>query len=185
MRLESSEQLELGFESRHIPAVEEVTSKFVEILHSAATDPDVALSSAVPDAEYRSTFLKLTRNLAPTGKTYSELEIRSPLRPEVGSVVFSADDRRVINETIKKHVPAVEPTGGNDIALTGILRAVHLDQDWIELTVRDPAEKHVKIERAGEVIDDVVGPMNNRPVQVDATRTATGKLLFKDIQPVE
>jgi type I restriction-modification system DNA methylase subunit len=185
VRLESPEQLELGYEARHIPAVEEVTGKFVEILNSAATDPDEALASAVPNPEYRSAFLKLARNLAPSGKTYAELEIRSQLRPEVGSVVFSADDRKIINQTIKKSMPAVESTEGADVTLTGILRAVHLDQDWIEVTVREPAEEHIKIEGAGEAIDDVVGPMMNRPVQVDATRTATGRLLFKDIQPIE
>ena len=177
--------MELGLEARHIPAVEEVTGKFVEILNSAATDPDEALASTVPNPEYRSAFLKLTRNLAPSGKTYAELEIRSQLRPDVGSVVFSADDRKLINQTIKKAIPAVESTEGTDTTFTGILRAVHLDQDWIEVTVRDPTEQHIRIEKAGEAIDDVVGPMINRPVQVDATRTATGKLLFKDIQPIE
>jgi hypothetical protein len=185
VRLESPPQLELGLEARHIPAVEEVTGKFVEILNSAATDPDEALASTVPNPEYRSAFLKLTRNLAPSGKTYAELEIRSQLRPDVGSVVFSADDRKLINQTIKKAIPAVESTEGTDTTFTGILRAVHLDQDWIEVTVRDPTEQHIRIEKAGEAIDDVVGPMINRPVQVDATRTATGRLLFKDIQPIE
>jgi hypothetical protein len=62
---------------------------------------------------------------------------------------------------------------------------VHLDQDWIEVTVRDPAEAHIRIERAGEVIDDVIGPMINRPVQVEAIQQANGKIIFKDIQPVE
>lgn len=185
VRLESPPQLELGLEARHIPAVEEVTGKFVEILNSAATDPDEALTSAVPNPEYRSAFLKLTRNLAPSGKTYAELEIRSQMRPDVGNVVFSADDRKLINQTIKKAIPAVESTEGTEASFTGILRAVHLDQDWIEVTVRDPAEQHIRIEKAGEAIDDVVGPMMNRPVQVDATRTATGRLLFKDIQPIE
>jgi hypothetical protein len=185
VRLEGAQQLELGFEARHIPAVEEVTGKFVEILNSAATDPDEALASVVPNAEYRSAFLKLTRNLAPSGKTYAELEIRSQLRPDLGNVVFSADDRKIINQTIKKTIPAVESTEGADATFIGILRAVHLDQDWIEVTVRDPAEQHIRIERAGEVIDDVVGPMMNRPVQVDATRTVTGRVLFKDIQPIE
>ena len=185
VRLESPPQLELGLEARHIPAVEEVTGKFVEILNSAATDPDEALASVVPNPEYRSAFLKLTRNLAPSGKTYAELEIRSQLRPDLGNVVFSADDRKLINQTIKKTIPAVESTEGTDTTFTGVLRAVHLDQDWIEVTVRDPAEQHIRIEKAGEAIDDVVGPMMNRPVQVDATRTATGRLLFKDIQPIE
>ena len=71
------------------------------------------------------------------------------------------------------------------VRLEGILRAVHLDQDWLEVTIVDGGEKHVKIWETGEVIDDVVGPMVNRRVTVDAVLTPTGKHVFKDLQPVE
>jgi hypothetical protein len=53
------------------------------------------------------------------------------------------------------------------------------------LTVMEQEPRHVRVEKAGEVIDDVVGPMVNRRVTVDALRRADGKYLFRDIQPVE
>lgn len=185
VRLESAQQLEL-FHGTHVPGVDDVTNKFVEILSSAATDPEQALTAAVPSEEYRSAFLKLTRNLAPTGKAYSELEIKSKLRPELPVVTFVPDDRKAINDTIRRSVPERRhEDAGIAVTLTGILRAVHLDQDWLEVTVTDPIERHVRVEKAGEVIDDVVGPMINRPVQVSALKLSSGKTIFQDIEPME
>jgi hypothetical protein len=130
--------------------------------------------------------LKLTRNLAPTGKSFDELEIRSSVQPALGSVVFAPAARKVINDTIRKQAPlAVSEGEGEAVQLEGILRAIHLDQDWLEVTVVDGGEEHIKVWKAGDAIDDVVGPMVNRRVTVDAVRAPNGKHLFKDIQPVE
>jgi hypothetical protein len=93
--------------------------------------------------------------------------------------------RKAINETIKKAGEVDRAPEGITTSLIGILRAVHLDQDWIEVTVREPREKHIRVEKTGEVIDDVVGPMVNRPVQVDVEQLPTGKFIFRDIQAVE
>jgi hypothetical protein len=185
VRLEGIQQLELGLDPRRIPPVDEVTRKFLEIVHSAASDPDNQLVATVPKPDYRNTFLKLTRNLAPTGKSFSELEIRSNARRESGPVVFVPNARKAINETIKKAADADRTPEGITTSLIGILRAVHLDQDWIEVTIREPTEKHIRVEKAGEVIDDVIGPMVNRPVQVDVEQLTTGKFIFRDIQAVE
>ena len=66
--------------------------------------------------------------------------------------------------------------------LTGTLRAVHLDQDWLEVTVED---KHIRVERVGEAIDDIIGPMVNRPVIVQSVVDPKGKHFFRDIEPAE
>jgi hypothetical protein len=55
---------------------EALTEKFLSILRAAAEDPAEELKTVVPKDDYRETFLKLTRNLAPGGKTFSEMEIR-------------------------------------------------------------------------------------------------------------
>jgi hypothetical protein len=185
VRLESPPQLELGLGTRYVPAVDEVTRKFIDILSSAASDPEHALAAAVPDEDYRKTFLKLARNLAPTGQSFSELEIKSAARPQVDGIIFAPSARKAIDETIKKTAPPAATDAGKRVTLTGVLRALHLDQDWLEVTVLDPDEKHIRIDNAGEAIDDVVGPMVNRRVKVTAEELATGKFNFGDIEPID
>jgi hypothetical protein len=183
--LESPPQLELGLGTRHVPAVDEVTRKFIDILSSAASDPEHALAAAVPDEDYRKTFLKLARNLAPTGHSFSELEIRSAARPQVDGIIFTPSARKAIDETIEKTAAPAATDPGKRVTLTGVLRALHLDQDWLEVTVLDPDEKHIRIDHAGEAIDDVVGPMVNRRVKVTTEELATGKFNFRDIEPID
>lgn len=185
VRLESPKQMELGIVPQKLPPVDEVTRKFVEIINSAAFDPEGSLVSAVPDEGYRGAFLKLARNLTPTGKAFSELEIYSQARPEAGSIVLRPDARETINNSIKKRQPAASDDGGVRVQLAGVLRALDLDRDWIEVTIMDQGPTHVRVEKAGDVIDDVVGPMVNRRVTVDAVRKIDGKYVFRDIQPVE
>lgn len=185
VRLESPSQLELGLGTRYVPAVDEVTRKFIEIVSSAASDPEQALVAAVPDEGYRKTFLKLARNLAPTGRTFSELEIKSAIRPQLDGIIFAPSARKAIGETIKKSAPPAAADSGKRIIFNGVLRAVHLDQDWLEVTVSDPEEKHIRIDNAGEAIDDVVGPMVNREVKVSARELPTGKFGFEDIEPID
>ena len=69
--------------------------------------------------------------------------------------------------------------------LSGILRALHLDQDWIEISI--PEEEHIplKIHQTGDVIDDIVGPMVNQKVIVDVLVKPDGTYLFRDIQSEE
>ncbi|HZL80248.1 MAG TPA: hypothetical protein VFC17_15550, partial [Candidatus Limnocylindrales bacterium] len=186
VRLESPKQMEFGIVASAVPPVEEVTRAFIEIVSATASGPEEKLAAQVSDPGYRNAFLKLTRNLAPTGKSFTELEIRSNANPSIGSVMFAPASRKAINDSIKKHAPSVISEGeGEVVKLEGILRAVHLDHDWLEVTVDDGGEKHIKVLKAGDAIDDVVGPMVNRRVTVDAVRTPNGKHFFKDIQSME
>ncbi len=186
VRLESTRQMEFEIVAPNVPPAEEVTRTFVEIVNASAADPEAELSARVSDVGYRNAFLKLTRNLAPTGKSFTELEIRSSVEPALGTVVFAPDSRKAINDTIRKQAPALTiEEEGNVVKLEGVLRAVHLDQDWLEVTVVDQGEQHIKVWQTGEVIDDVIGPMVNRRVTVDAVLGPNGKHVFKDIQSVE
>lgn len=62
--------------------------------------------------------------------------------------------------------------------LEGVLRAVHLDKDWIEVQTNNA---NIHIEGAGEAIDDIVGPMVNHKVLVDVILRNT-KYYYQDIQ---
>jgi hypothetical protein len=56
--------------------------------------------------------------------------------------------------------------------------------EW-ELTVRGQPEQHIRIDHTGDIIDDIVGPMINRPVIVDVLGSAAGRYRFQDIQAEE
>lgn len=157
-----------------------VASTFLSILENAVDDPAQGLSQIVPDPEYKAAFLKLTRNLTPTGKVFSQMEVKAA--GDARRVVLIPGVRGTISETLRKEAPAdtnlLEP-----IEVKGVLRAVHLDQDWIE--VQDENNKHVKINDVGEALDDVIGPMMNRPVTVRAGKDKNNKLHFRDIEAEE
>jgi hypothetical protein len=163
------------------PSTHEIAEKFLQILRATVEDPDGALPQIVPDPDYRGTFLKLTRNLAPTGQTFSELQIRAADEPRPIALVEGI--RRSINEAIKRQFPRPTlPPENQPVTLEGILRALDLDGDWLELVIDTG---HVRIEQIGDTVDDVVGPMVNHRVTVDALRTPAGRLIFQDIQPTQ
>ena len=65
-------------------------------------------------------------------------------------------------------------------SLRGILRAVHLDQDWLEVTVDN---SHLRVDRVGEAVDDVIGPMVNKAVIVRVVTDVRGRHHFRDMEP--
>lgn len=156
-----------------------VASTFMTILEGAVSDPAHALANVVPDAEYRNTFLKLARNLAPTGRSFTHMEIRSSeLR---APVLLTRDSRKTMTQAIRSELTGKSvPAATDQFVLKGILRAVHLERDWLELYVDD---KPVHIDGVGETIDDVIGPMVNHAVAVQVTRDAKGTYRFLDIEP--
>jgi hypothetical protein len=155
-----------------------VVAKFMAILESAATDPEQTLPEEVPDGDYRKTFLKLARNLAPTGRSFTQMEIRSSQLPS--PVLLTQDSRKTMSRTIRSEgASKTLPATSERITLKGILRAVHLEEDWLELSLDD---KLVRIKGVGETVDDVIGPMVNRRVVVQAERDAKGAYVFEDIE---
>jgi hypothetical protein len=159
---------------------QEVADHFLNILRASAESPEEELPALVPDANYRNTFLKLTRNLAPSGKRFSQLELRSAT--ETRSLSLLPSTRQVVNQAIRAARPSI-PTGTDeDQTIRGLLRAVHLDEDWIEVTVDG---EHIRVNQVGEAVDDVIGPMVNHPVVIQVTRDVRGKLHFRDIETDE
>ncbi len=66
--------------------------------------------------------------------------------------------------------------------LRGTLRAVHLDQDWLEIVVDDVP---TRVEGLQDTVDDVIGPMVNRRVVVKTTRNPQNKMRFVDIEIID
>jgi hypothetical protein len=183
VRVEEPRQMDL-FATR--PNVEQVTSMFFSVLRASVSDPDVELTSLVPNQGYREAFLNLSRNLAPTGKSFERLEIRDASVPALEPVVLEVMSRRNLNSALKKiRAPREQEASEEAVEVRGVLRGLHLDQDWLEVaTGEEDPQKPTRIEQAGEVLDDVVGPMVNHRVVVTAIRRK-GRLIYRDIEADE
>ncbi|SUS05265.1 conserved hypothetical protein [uncultured Defluviicoccus sp.] len=161
------------------PRPTDIAEQLLNILRVSIEAPENKLPVLVPDADYRSTFLKLTRNLAPTGRRFKQLDVR--LASETKPLSLFPKSRHVITEAIRATRPTTlaEPGPEREKTLRGTLRALHLDDDWIELTV-DGTSIHVT--QVGQAVDDVIGPLVNRPVVVQVVEDARGKNVFRDIE---
>jgi hypothetical protein len=158
---------------------EVLTETFLTILKAAGEDPAGALLTVVTTADYRETFLKLTRNLAPTGKRFSELEIRGA--GDRQPVVLSSESRRTISESLRSARPPVPIAGEEEVSLQGVLRALDLEHDWLEVSVDGAI---IRVTGVGDTVDDLIGPMVNRETVVRARRK-NNKHTFIDIELYE
>jgi hypothetical protein len=171
-----------------MPEIETVATTALDILRASVEEPEQGLTRLVPDEAYRTAFLKLARNLAPTGKSFDTLTVGSA-SAAAATVIMVPAARVSMNDVLRKQAPRIpESDEPLEVELHGILRGLSLNKDWLELTVRraDGTEEEMRVYDAGETLDDVVGPMVNRPVIVDAYRKqGAQKLHLRDIQPAE
>ena len=180
VRVQEPDQMELWEADR--PKVEQVAATFFKVLRASATDPEHELPSVVPDKQYREAFLSLSRNLAPTGKTFAYLEVRDAGAPTDPVASFGEGTRQQLNVALRKAKPPRTTAEIDEpITVNGVLRALHLDEDWLEVTTLDVPPGHLRVDEAGEALDDVVGPMVNRRVTVTAVRRGQ-KCLYRDIE---
>ncbi|MEJ1958928.1 MAG: hypothetical protein WDM70_05290 [Nitrosomonadales bacterium] len=156
---------------------EHIAQHFLEIVNASSGDNTAELERLVPDEIYRSTFLKLVRNLAPTGKSFNQIELRTA--GETRPVALGVESRSNINQQLRKKSAHPQKVEEVPEELRGTLRALHLDKDWLDIIV-DGMSMH--IEGLQDAVDDVIGPMVNRSVIVRAVRTAKNKFKFVDIE---
>lgn len=114
----------------------------------------------VPDEQYRRALLELTRNVSPAGKRVGEIGLYRRKGESIEKIYLTAGLSQKAKESLPKRKK--EETLP-DMELRGVLRALHLDQNWLELTVED---KQIKCDTVPEMLDDVVGPMVNHEVVV-------------------
>jgi len=161
------------------PKIEQVSRMFLQVLRIGATNPD-ALKDIVPDEEYRDTFLKMTRNLAPTGKSFQTIDFKETGEAPGHTIALSPAARSEINAHIRaRRGPSVPDAAHTEVR--GVLRALHLDEQWLEVTVDDPPGRHMRVRRTTEALDDIIGPMVNHRVVVEVVRRGT-TLVFRDIE---
>ena len=155
-----------------------IAERFLNILKATVSNDPAQLELLVPQEDYRATFLKLVRNLAPTGNSFEKLEMRAA--NDDHPLALLPENRKAINSSIKSMAKKtiVDPEL-KEITLKGILRAVNLDKDWIDVAVDG---KLCHIAGLSEALDDVIGPMVNRRVIVYAFRGPMETYRFDDIE---
>jgi hypothetical protein len=164
------------------PEPEVLTETFLSILRAAGENPEEGLSRVVPNLDYRTTFLKMTRNLAPTGRVVETIEVRGP--GDHTPIVLSSGSRKLISDTLRDP----DATGlrknakRGEITLHGVLRALDLDNDWLEVSVQG---SHKRVTGVSETVDDLIGPMVNRDVNVSVRPGRGRSLIFIDIEQDE
>lgn len=173
--IEDSKQLEF-FKQR--PSARQVSQHFMTILSASVGESADNLSQIVKNPEYQQTFLKLARNLAPTGKNFSEIEVRQD--GDLHGLVLEPQTRTSINRILRPVDDAQTPTS-ETVQLRGVLRALHLERDWLELAVDQTT---VRVGGLVDAVDDIIGPLVNRKVVVTA-RHIKAKYEFLDIEADE
>lgn len=153
---------------------------FLERL-TAGTPKD--LEEFVPQPEYRRALLQLTRNIAPGGKRVKEFGIYRQKHNALQSVYLTDALPPKIRDVLPKRPKS---TAEREMTFQGVLRALHLDRNWLQLTLEDGT--HITCDTVPEMLDDVVGPMVNRKVSVTGPmRQKRGKdrLLVSEIELVD
>ncbi|NER84435.1 MAG: hypothetical protein F6K42_33895 [Leptolyngbya sp. SIO1D8] len=166
--------------------VEQITKKILEVIRATTQDPEGELIEVVPKKDYRKAFLKSAQDLTPplTGKTFNQIEIKSSSDIEPRPVVLLPATRSAIKEVLRKSEPELPKLPEDKItSLKGVLRNLHLDDDWIEISIDGETKK---IYSAGEEIDDRVEPMVNRRVIAEvierSDRSFEARYSLRDLQ---
>ena len=159
-------------------AISDTLFRFLETLNSGTR---AALEEAVPNKEYRTALLKLVRNAAPSGKRVEEIGLYRKKGGDAEAVYLN----KTTPDRIRRALPPKRKAPGQEPAeLMGVLRALHLDENWLEITL--PRNQSEKCDTVPEMLDDVVGPMVNHEVVVKGIRrTKRGgarRLLVEDIE---
>lgn len=149
-----------------------VTGAFGSILEAAVQADSMALKEIVPDEGYRLVFLKLVRNLAPTGSAIDRIELR-PLGPVGAATVLTSQTARSISQTIIK---ASSQPKQPEQTVEGFLRAIHLNENWIGVGPKEGALR--KLQASHDLVEDTLSGLIDRPVVVRMRRQGRASVVI-------
>jgi len=171
------------FEDEAPPAVQSaaVSSSVMQMMRLLSTGTEEEVAELVPQENYRVAFTRLIRNIVPSKKDAEEVEVRRMSGGETAEkVCLMRGTRTRINDILRAKGDDEDTTAAE---LRGVLRALHLDKNWVEIAL--PDGEHQRCETPPETLDEVVGPMVNRSVVVfgrwSRPRGRKGKFHLKEI----
>jgi hypothetical protein len=146
---------------------ERIVHQFLDIVRAGTAEDPLILEQLVPQQDYRDAFVKLTKTLAPPLKNreFDTLEVRA--MGEQQGVLLGPETRKILQKRIKK-VEGTSDEYAVPETISGVLRGLHLDEDWIEI-VGD--QDVTRIAGLQDTLEDVIGPMTNRRVAATIVRS--------------
>jgi hypothetical protein len=150
---------------------ERVVRELLDIVRAGTSEDSEVLERLVPQQDYRDAFVKLTKTLAPPLKNreFDTLEVRA--MGEQQGVFLGPETRKVLQKRVKKVEGATDEYTVPE-TISGVLRGLHLDEDWIEI-VQD--HDVTRISGLQDTLEDVIGPMTNRRVAATVVRSRKKK----------
>jgi hypothetical protein len=150
---------------------ERVVRELLDIVRAGTSEDFEPLERLVPQQDYRDAFVKLTKTLAPPLKNreFDILEVRA--MGEQQGVLLGPETRKVLQKRVKKVEGATDEYTVPE-TISGVLRGLHLDEDWIEI-VHD--HDVTRISGLQDTLEDVIGPMTNRRVAATVVRSRKKK----------
>ena len=176
VRVESPAQIRLPLFADKNTDPSQITSKSFAILAALGSAELDQFESEVEDDRYQGIFLRMVRNLAPTGQGISEIKVSR--KHDFDTVSLKSSSRSPLSKRINARRSIRSP----ETEYEGVLRALHLDREWI-LLVQNEIEVRLSTDPKW-VFDDVVGPMVNRRVRV-LGRLRNRKFFATDIVEME
>jgi hypothetical protein len=153
-----------------------LVERFLNIVDASSSENPERLDAIVAEPDYQLAFRRLARNLSPNGKSSREVSIRSAASS--AKVLLDEGATTRIKAALRAKAPPPTDSEAERVQIKGTLRALHLDDDWLQVVAG--SEVH-KVEGLQDSIDDVIGPMVNRRVLVSASKTKN-KLKLIDIE---
>lgn len=156
-----------------------IVRQFLSVIRAGVSSDPAELERLVPRKEYRDAFLKLTRTLAPPakGETFQSIEVRGV--GDTTGIVLGGEARQIIGGRIKSEQGEQGRHESETKVITGVLRGLHLDKDWIEIL---DGTDLVAIHGIRDTLEDVIGPMTNRKVVATVRRHKKDRLRLLDIE---
>ena len=171
-----AKQLPLDFEGNEFSSVQpdEVVRSTMDFIRLAISGEDVS-SEALnlpPDEEYRTTLLRLVRNMIPDGKGVSELELRLGDHSYETAVTLRPNSKPSLARLINPGIAEVKSKPQTEVTeeQVGILRAVDLDTRKVKLDLPSGQKFAFTVPRT--ISEDVLTPMLNQQVKVRRYRSA-------------
>lgn len=172
----------LQYDALSEPPVEpsQVTDTLFRFISSLNEGRSSDLVQLVPDDLYRSALLQLVRNLSPSGRRLGEIGLYRGSGSHVERVYLTKATLTQAREALPREEDATAPW----TTIRGVLRAVHLDHNWLEIAVSE--DDHRRCQTRPEMLDDVVGPMVNQVVEVRGPmRRAAGGVDRLHVEDIE
>ena len=163
---------------------EELSDTLFDFFESVNKGSREEVEHLIPDPGYRKALLDLTKNIAPGGKRLKEVGLYRKRGDDIQEVYLTPDLPHRIKESVGPE--RTEARQEEEREIRGVLRALHLDENWLEITI--PTGVHERCDTRHDMLDDVVGPMVNHEVVITGVarkRRGQQRVLVDDIELVD